>query len=134
MAKSDYSTLQVIVENELLGSYNETPKFYENQEVRNDSLLEYIRIFVIVTDSENANVGGSSSIETGAIMIQIFTEVNKGRKRSNEIKVILKDLLKNAESESGDLSILDIRPVEAEPIDRYYQQNLQARFMFSYHD
>lgn len=132
---SDYSTLKAGIENELLGSWNTVPVFFDNQiEIQNiNGLSEYVKLFIVLPDSEAESINGPDTIETGAIMLQIFTELNNGTNRSDELLRELRPLFAPGKTaDNGNLDIIRIRTIRVGEMDQYYQVNLEATFLFHY--
>lgn len=131
---SDYLSLRKAVEFEALGSYAETPIFFENQAVEERNLDEFIKVFIVTgADSNQLDSGRTTdSIDRGAIMIQVFTPLNNGTTRSRTIVDSLRTTLTNRNLDNGNLSITNVRPIFTQPTSHYHQVNVEARFIFTY--
>ena len=129
---SDYASLRKAIENGIFGSYTETPIYFEEQKKQTSNQDELIKVFVIIADSAKAQVTGPDSIETGAVMVQIFVKKNRGSKRMDELMALLKGMLADQNGGDDNLFINAVRPVDVEQSGTYYQKNLEAGFIFSY--
>ena len=129
---SDYASLRKAIENGIFGSYTETPIDFEEQKKQTSHQDELIKVFVIIADSAKAQVTGPDSIETGAVMVQIFVKKNRGSKRMDELMALLKGMLADQNGGDDNLFINAVRPVDVEQSGTYYQKNLEAGFIFSY--
>lgn len=137
---SNYTSLLKAVEFELLGTYTETPIEFENTNVDESDAPELVAVFIQQAAGEQESTNGPNSIDRGNIIIQIFTPKLKGKFRNNQIADILRALLVNKEAdkegtsecEVARLFVNNVRKVPAGGGKRYYQQNLEADFIFHY--
>ena len=137
---SNYTTLLKAVESELLGTYSETPIEFENTNVDESDAPELVSVFIHQAVGEQESTNGSNSIDWGNIIIQIFTPLLKGKFRNDQIADILRALLANKEADKEGASecgmarlfVNNVRKVPAGDGKRYYQQNIEADFIFHY--
>jgi len=129
---SDYASLRKAVEYGIFGSYTQTPIYFEEQKKQIPNQEELIKVFVVIADSVKAQVNNPDSIETGAVMVQIFVKKNRGSKRMEELMALLKGMLADQNGGDDNLFINAVRPVDVEQQGTYYQKNLEAGFVFSY--
>lgn len=129
---SDYASLRYAIEYGIFGNYTETPIYFEEQKKQTPNQEELIKVFIVIADSAKAQVSGPDSIETGAVMIQIFVKKNRGSKRMDELMALLKGMLADQNGGDDNLFINAVRPVAVEQQGTYYQKNLEAGFIFSY--
>lgn len=129
---SDYVSLRKAIEFELLGGYTLTPKFFENTSEEQTGLNEFIKVFIIAPGSEMESITGDDTINTGAIMIQIFTPKNIGPNRSDVIANDLRARLINKEADSGKLFTAGVRKLQGPENNYYHQVNLEVLFTFSF--
>lgn len=129
---SDYASLRNSIEYGIFGNYTETPIYFEEQKKQTSNQEELIKVFIVIADSAKAQVSGTDSIETGAVMVQIFVKKNRGSKRMDELMKLLKGMLADQNGGDDNLFINAVRPVAVEQQGTYYQKNLEAGFIFSY--
>lgn len=130
---STYQTRRKAIQKDLFGTWAMTPVYFENDKPKTKPhIKEFIKVFIIAPQSEQESLSTSNSIEYGAIMVQIFTKKNIGANRSETIKDALRLLLTNKEEDNERLYINNVVCSRVPDGDVYYQENLEAKFIFNY--
>lgn len=129
---SNFTSLKKAIRKDIFGAYTETPKLGGNVP-KKESWGEFIKYFVVHGSGEKENISDTDQVHRGAIMVQIFTPIDQGDLRADEIADILKVLLVDKELDNGNLFIHEVKPIPAtDPTGRYNQLNIEAPFTFNY--
>ena len=88
----DYTTIRSVTEKYIDDNFSTVPVVFENVKTDNSD-VEHIETVDHQTDSQPLEIGSTTLLITGILVIQIFTDVGIGTNRAKVIATELEDLL-----------------------------------------
>lgn len=118
----DYTTIREKIETEISDNFTECVVKYENVELEDSTVKEYISVFERQSFGEAVSMDETDFHYGGIIIINIFTELGSGTARARTIAQSLSDLLSSQDIDGLQTQEPELRP--GEPNESWYQHNL----------
>ena len=126
------TTVRRYVEKLCNDNYTATPIQHENTTLDVSEETEYIAVFDSTDTAEAFGIGGQEILVHGAIVVQIFTELDEGTDRGREIASELTQLLNSESMNNFNFATPQFDSFgQVEDVD-FYQHNLTIPYVYAF--